>query len=153
MSTFNFPSHIKEEISISLAKNVEDVFNFIAVNFLENYPKWSPEVASVEGLSEQEFGINYQFKQVRMDKKVRTESVLTVTDFEPYQQFGYTNFKDHYHCHYLFEQAQQSLTNLTFSFDLENIDMMMRPFGKLIRSAIREGLQQTATNINQLLIH
>ena len=151
MSTFNFPSSIKEEYTVTLSKNVTDVFNFVAVDFLKNYPKWSPGVDCVEGLSEQEFGVNYQFKQIQTEKNNVTESILIVTDFEPYHQFGYSNLEDHYHCHYLFEEAQDSFTNLTFSFNLENIDIMMRPFSKLIRSAIREGLQKMADNMGELL--
>ena len=149
MSTFNFPSTIKEEYSVTLSKNVADVFNFVAVDFLKNYPKWSPEVDFVEGLSAQDFGVNYQFKQIRTD--TAAESILIVTNFEPYHQFGYNNLQDHYHCHYLFEAIQDSLTNLTLSFTLENIDIMMRPFAKLLRTAIKEGLQKMAENMSDLL--
>jgi hypothetical protein len=51
MPTSSFASDIKEEIVVSLPKNIIDVFDFVAVNFLENYRKWSPEVDLIEGLS------------------------------------------------------------------------------------------------------
>jgi hypothetical protein len=151
MSTFSFSSEIKEEITVSLSKNIAEVFDFIAVHFLDNYLKWSPEVDSIEGVSAGEFGKDYQFRQVRSDKNIINEAILTVTLYEPYHHFAYANLNDHYSCHYIFEDVQGLSTNFTFIFHFEEIDIMMRPFAKVIRSAIQEGIQQTANNIKQII--
>jgi hypothetical protein len=37
--------------SILINKPVDNVFNFIAVDFFNNYPRWSPEVQELELLS------------------------------------------------------------------------------------------------------
>ena len=37
--------------SIVINKPVNKVFNFIAVDFFKNYPRWSPEVQELELLS------------------------------------------------------------------------------------------------------
>jgi len=40
---------------------------------------------------------------------------------------------------------------LTFRFQLDDIELAMRPFLKLIRAAIQEGVTQTVTNIKELM--
>lgn len=151
MSAFDFASEIREETSIFLSKKTKEVFGFVAVDFFANYRKWSPEVDVLEGLSDGEFGVNYLFRQVQGDKNGLDEAILTVTHFEPNHHFAYANLKEHYSCHYIFEDIQGSSTRLTLVFQLENIDILMRPFNKLLRMSIQEGIRQTANNIKQLL--
>ena len=38
-------------VSTVINKPIDKVFNFIAVDFFENYPRWSPEVQELEMLS------------------------------------------------------------------------------------------------------
>ncbi len=140
-------------MTVSISKNIVDVFDFVAIHFLQNYRKWSPEVDLIEGLSAGEFGMNYQFRQVRSDKNGLSEVLLTVTQFDPPHHFAYSNFKDHYQCYFILEEELAALTHLTFGFHLEEIDLVMRPFVKLLRTAVQEGIQQTAHNIKQLLDH
>jgi hypothetical protein len=40
---------------------------------------------------------------------------------------------------------------LTFTFELQRLDMMMRPFEKLIRTAVQHGAQRTVRNLKQLI--
>ncbi len=153
MSILNFPSEVKEEITVSIPKNIVEVFDFVAVHFLQNYRKWSPEVDLIECLSAGGFAVNSQFRQVRSDKGDLSEVMLTVTQLDPPRRFAYANFKDHYQCHYVFEEGHATSTHLTFCFHLEEIDLAMRPFVKLLRTAVQEGVRQTAHNIKQLLDH
>jgi 6-pyruvoyl-tetrahydropterin synthase len=54
---------------------------------------------------------------------------------------------------YLLESSEQNQsTRLTFRFELSEIEVFMRPFQKLIRSAIEEGAENTVENIKNLII-
>jgi len=52
---------------------------------------------------------------------------------------------------YFLEGSDQKSTRLTFRFELPEIDVFMRPFQKLIRSAIEDGAENTVENIKNLL--
>jgi len=60
--------------SIVINQPVDMVFNFIAVDFFENYPRWSPEVQELELLSKPPLQLNSLVRQVRIDNMQRSES-------------------------------------------------------------------------------
>ncbi len=43
-------------------------------------------------------------------------------------------------------------TRLTFRFELTEIEVFMRPFQKLIRTAIEDGAENTVENIKNLIV-
>jgi hypothetical protein len=47
--------------------------------------------------------------------------------------------------------AGNSGTRLTFTFELRRLDLMMRPFEKLIRSAVQDGAHRTVRNLKRLI--
>jgi hypothetical protein len=51
---------------------------------------------------------------------------------------------------YQFDAASQH-TRLTFTFELRRIDLIMRPFEKLIRTAVQEGAERTVRNLKRLI--
>jgi hypothetical protein len=58
---------------------------------------------------------------------------------------------DPYKHSYLLESDSQKPTLLTFQFQLLELDVFMRPFQKLIRSAIEDGAENTVANIKNLI--
>jgi hypothetical protein len=51
---------------------------------------------------------------------------------------------------YRLDDASQH-TRLTFTFELRRIDLMMRPFEKLIRVAVQDGAERTVRNLKRLI--
>ncbi len=49
------------------------------------------------------------------------------------------------------EPADDQRTKIAFSFELEELDLTMRPFQKLIRAALQEGAAQTMEDLKSLL--
>ena len=68
--------------SIVINKPVDEVFHFIAVDFFENYPRWSPEVQELELLSAPPLQLNSLVRQVRIDNSQRSESTFKITTYK-----------------------------------------------------------------------
>jgi hypothetical protein len=143
---------IAGEASVCIEKPSEDVFHFIADHFFENYPKWSPDVVELEPLESPEVAVGIKAKQVREDNGSRVESVFEIVDYAPYQRFKFEGLNAPYrHTYTLEEKPVDKLTELTFCFELLELDVFMRPFQKLIRIAIEDGAENTVNSIKTLL--
>jgi hypothetical protein len=142
---------ISAQSSIVIARPVEDVFQFIAVDFFKNYPKWSPEVEALEQTSAGPIKVGTTGRQVRRDQGRRTESTFRVTRYEPERCFSCGGISQPpFRVIYNFEPLDQ-VTKITFTFQLLKIDFFMRPFEKLIEVAIRGGTEKTVRNLKGLL--
>ena len=62
---------------------IDRVYRFVALDFVINYPRWSPEVVSLEALSVGPVQAGFQARQVRVDQGHRSESVFAVAELEP----------------------------------------------------------------------
>ena len=152
-----FGSHrpVTGKASTLIHKPVEDVFRFIGDGFYENYPKWSPEVVDLKPLSQGPLHLGSLARQVRVDHGHRTESTFKVTDYQPNRKLLFSGVKDPYRCIYDLEPnlGSKSETRVTFTFELSEIELFMRPFEKLIRLAIQDGAERTVRNIKGLIEH
>lgn len=138
--------------SIQINKPVEEVFDFVGENFFYNYPKWALEVTEFESLDGLKVVIGAKAKQVRTDQGQEVHSLFEITDYEPFKKLGFTGITHPYRNTYLFESGNvKDSTLLIFSFELLELELFMRPFEKLIRSAIEEGADNTVQNIKSLL--
>ena len=85
-----------------------------------------------------------------MMKKI--ESTFIVDEFLPHSRFVLHGSEPEFVSIYLTENlSEESKTKLTFSFELLELDLFMRPFAKLIRSAIKEGAESTVERIKDLI--
>ena len=149
---FEATQAITGEASVCIEKASEDVFHFIADDFFENYPKWSPDVVELEPLESQEIAVGIKAKQVREDNGSRVESIFEIIDYAPNQRFKFEGLNAPYrHTYTLEEKPAQKSTELTFCFELLEVDVFMRPFQKLIRLAIEDGAENTVNSIKTLL--
>jgi len=149
---FDAAQPIAGEASVSIGQRAEEVFRFIADQFFENYPKWSPDVVELEPLDSPQVAVGRKAKQVRDDNGNRVESVFEFTDYDPYVRFKFQGVTAPYrHSFLLQETPEQHSTELTFRFELMEIDVFMRPFEKLIRMAIEDGAENTVNSIKTLL--
>lgn len=152
MWSFHTESSAKAEATITINQESEKVFDFVASDFVSNYPRWAPEIELVTARSEGPIRVDYRLSLRRAETTDETEYFLRVTIFEPPTRFSYESLSEPYHGHYFFSDLEQALTTqLTFEFQLDEIELAMRPFIKLIRNAIQEGVTQTVSNIKQLV--
>ncbi|MEI7867249.1 MAG: SRPBCC family protein [Candidatus Methylumidiphilus sp.] len=137
--------------SITISRPTEDVFKFISIDFFQNYPKWSPEVIQLEALTEGPVKLGIIARQVRVDQGHRTESKFRVTVYEPNKCLCFTGVSDPYRCTYeLVDSNPGKAARLSFTFELLEIQMFMRPFEKLIRKVVQDGTERTVRNIKRL---
>lgn len=140
--------------SIVINRPISDVFDFVAVDFFKNYPKWAPEVVEFESLSGTNVKIGSQFRQLRYDQAQKAEIVLCVTDFVANEQFILEAVTGEFRDSYNFESCNDiDATRITFCFEMFHLDVSMIPFIKLIRTAIEEGIDNSLENINNLIMY
>jgi len=138
--------------SVSISSTPEEVFEFIGVNFFTNYPKWSPEVVKLERLTDGPVQLRTLARQVRVDQGRRSESKFRVTKFESCKCICFAGVSDPYRCTYNLQPlAPDNTTRLTFTFELLELQPFVRPFEKLVRVAVRDGAERTASNIKRLI--
>lgn len=140
------------QASVEINKTIDEVFTYIGENFFDNYPKWAVEVVEFEPLTGKEVFVGAQAKQIRKDNGAKVESVFEITDYEPQSKLIFQGLAAPYKHSYLLESNQEKHpTRLIFRFELLELDVFMRPFEKLIRSAIEDGAENTVENIKNLM--
>jgi hypothetical protein len=138
--------------SIVINQPVDKVFNFIAVDFFENYPRWSPEVQELELLSKPPLQLNSLVRQVRIDNGQRSESTFKITTYNVGQKLVFEGVSNAYRCTYDFASTNPTAnTQVTFTFELLKLEMFMLPFEKLISIAVQEGAKRTVRNLKNLI--
>jgi hypothetical protein len=132
---------------------VEQVFRFIGAEFLANYPRWSPEVVGLRALSEGPVRAGFLVRQVRVDHGHKSESTFKVTDYVANRRMSFNGVSNAYRCLYEFEPPGGSaeVTRVTFTFEFPELEMMLRPFEKLVRIAVQEGADRTVRNLKGLI--
>jgi hypothetical protein len=150
--SFDSSNHVDGEASIQINKPIFEVFSFIGEHFYDNYPKWAVEVIDFEPLDGREVFVGSKAKQIRNENGATVESVFQITDYQPAVKLIFKGLTAPYIHSYMLESTNDnSNTLLTFKFELTEIDMFMRPFLKLIRSAIEDGAEITVENIKNLV--
>lgn len=126
------------------------VYEFIAVEFVTNYPRWSSEVVELQALSEGPVRIGFRARQVRIDRGHKSESIFEVSELEPSRCICFNGVSAPYRCRYEFDDLRGS-TRLTFTFELLKVEPHMRPFEKLIRMELADGAKRTVRKLQVLL--
>jgi hypothetical protein len=141
---------VTAQASIEIERSPDAVYTFIAEEFERNYPRWSPEVRQLRMISKGPMRVGTIARQVRVDQGRRTESTFKITHMEPAQRLTFEGTTFPFLVDYRFA-AVSAHTRLTFTFELRRIDLMMRPFEKLIRAAVQDGAERTVRNLKRLI--
>ena len=141
---------VRGQASTVIARPPEQVFEFVAVDFFKNYQRWSPEVVSLQPVSQGRVRVGTTCRQVRVDQGRRTESTFRVTVFEPGKRVDFKGISSPFLVSYRLD-AVADRTRLTFTFELSRLEFYMRPFEKLVRTAVQEGAERVVRNINDLM--
>ena len=91
-------------------------------------------------------------KQVREDQGALVESVFEITEYQPVVQLIFKGIGEPYKHSYFLQSEDLDITELTFCFELSEIEVFMRPFQKLIRASIEDGAENTVENIKNLML-
>ena len=125
-------------------------YEIIGDRFFENYQKWCPQVVELEQLSPPPIGVGAKGRQVTRDRGIDSESFFEVSQYKPEKILEISGVSEPFRSSYEFEEKFGG-TRVVFTFELKEIELVMRPFQKLIRTALQEGAIQTIENIKQLL--
>lgn len=127
------------------------VFEFIADRFHENYQRWMPDVVELEPLDGVPLKVGSKVRQVRLENDEAVTSTFEVIEFEKCEHFSFQGIDMPYRQIYRIEAVGPSQSNVTFRFELLEVELFMRPFIKLLRSAIHEGVENTVDTLTSLL--
>lgn len=143
---------IKGQSSIDIERPVATVYDFVIVRFFENYPRWSPEVRELELLNNDRVEQGTRGRQVRVDRGRRSETVFEITRLEPERAADFDGDREaRFALRYRFEAPAEAHCRLHLEFELKRVELFMRPFEKLIRTAIQDGTDRTVRNIKTLV--
>ncbi|SOD41421.1 SRPBCC family protein [Nitrosovibrio sp. Nv4] len=128
------------------------VFKYIGEDLFANYPKWSPEVKELEQLGDGPVKLGTIARQVRVDQGHRSESKFRITIYEPYKRLAFAGLSEPFRCIYeLQDDRDGKSVKLQFTFELLEIQVFMRPFEPLVRTAVQDGAERTVRNIKRLI--
>ncbi|NCC28330.1 MAG: polyketide cyclase [Gammaproteobacteria bacterium] len=126
------------------------VFGFVVEDFIHNYPRWSPEVQSLQAITQGPIRVGWIGRQIRVDQGRRTDSRFRVVALESGRRVSFRGTTDPYLIEYRFEPIGEH-THLTFIFELARLGLALRPFEKLIRIAAQEGAERVIHNLKGLI--
>jgi hypothetical protein len=141
---------IKAEASILIDKPREQVCSFVAQDFFDNYPRWSPEVTALEKITPGPLRVGTTGRQVRNDAGYVTRSTFSVTVYEPPVRIAFASRSSpHYRVRYTFHPAGDR-TRVSFSFELK-LNLLLKPFERVLDKMIRVQGERVVSNIRTLL--
>lgn len=141
---------ITAKADVLVFQKVEQVYRFVAIDFVANYPRWSAEVVELKPLSDGPVQLGYQARQVRVDQGHKTESTFEVAELEPLKRVCFKGITAPYRSIYEFDNLSPS-TRVIFTFELEKLEPRLRPFEKLIRIAVQDGAKRTVRKLKLLI--
>lgn len=141
---------LRSHNSIVIKRSIEDVYQFVAVDFFANYQKWSPEVCELEQLTGGRMRVGVTGRQVRRDHGYLSEAYFRVTQMTPLRDLHFSSLSEPcFDVRYLFEPVAGA-TRLTFDFELTP-SLAMLPFQSLVQNAVTQGGRRTVANLQTIL--
>jgi hypothetical protein len=141
--------------SILIDRPAPEVYAFIADDFTRNYRRWSPEVQRLEMLTPGPLRVGSRARQVRVDQGRRTDCTFRITALDRPSRVCFAETGDQFRIEYLIVPgaggAAEAPTRLTFGFQLNRLELDMRPFEKLIRAALQDGAERVVRNLKRLV--
>jgi hypothetical protein len=143
-------SMISGESTIMISRSVEAVFDFVAVGFFQNYPRWSPEVIELRSLSPGPMRVGTVGQQVRVDYGKRHAAMFRVTDFACCRRIAFEGLTSPFTIDYRFDGSGEA-TRVAFGFRLLRLNFFMRPFERRIRHMVDEASARMIENLKRVV--
>ena len=123
--------------SIIINRPVLLVYEFVALKFFENYPKWALEVVNFMPINGNPMAVGALARQTRFEQGQHVESTFEVAKLENNQLLELMGLSEPYRHRYLFESPIEEKTLLTFIFELLELDFWFcRKFSKVRKTTI-----------------
>ena len=136
--------------SVVINRTVDDVYQFVAVDFFRNYRKWCPEVSELEQITHGAMRVGVTGRQVRYDMGYRSEATFRVTRLMPMRELQFASLtKPEFGVCYRFEPVM-SKTRLRFNFRLK-LPLYMLPMQQHVEDVVSKGGSRVVTNLQALL--
>jgi len=136
--------------SILINRSIEDVYQYVVLDFFDNYQKWCPEVSELEKLTHGDMRVGVTGRQVRYDHGYRSEAYFRVTQMVPLRELRFASLsKPDFDVKYLL-QVEAAATRVTFDFKLEP-PLLMLPLRGRLHDIIRQGGRRVVNNLQKLL--
>lgn len=126
------------------------VYHFVVLDFVRNYPRWSPEVCDLQVHTPGPLRVGWQARQTRVDQGRRTQSDFQVVQLDPGHRVSFKGIHDPYCIDFTIE-ADGSFAMVAFAFELSKLSLPLRPFEKLIRMVVQDGVERTVRNLKRLI--
>ena len=141
---------VRAQANIEIQRAPESVYRFITDDFARNYPRWSPESERASVVVKGAVTRRHPRASGARRSRARTESTFKITQMQPHQRLTFQGTSFPFVVDYRIG-AGNAHTKLSFTFELRRLDLMMRPFEKLIRVAVQEGAERTVRNLKRLI--
>lgn len=145
------PASVSAAATALIEHDIRSVFRFVARDFFSNYRRWCPQVVELEPDEGTIAEPGVLARQVTLDRGIRSESTFEVVEINEPRHFVLEGRSEPFRTVYEFGPAPEDATELTFRFEMKQLELSMRPFAKLIRAAIQEGAEQTVENLKNIL--
>jgi len=146
---------VSARASVLIDRPAPEVYAFVADDFTRNYRRWSPEVQRLELLTPGPLRVGSRARQVRVDQGRRTDHTFRVVALDRPSRVCFAEAGDQFRIEYLMAPGAggpaEAPTRLTFGFQLNRLELYMRPFEKLIRAALQDGAERVVQNIKRLV--
>jgi len=140
---------LQAQAETRIARPTPQVFRFAADDFHHNYPRWSPEVEELTVLSQGPIEPGWTARQVRNDKGRRTEATFRVRNYETNRRITFEGISRPFFLDYRFEPIAEQ-TRVHLHFELKQLDLVWRPFKRVIAKSMQEIAERTVENLKTL---
>lgn len=141
---------VKTQARCWIQATPQSVYDFVVLDFARNYPRWSPEVCDLQVLTPGPLRPGWRARQTRVDQGRRTQSEFEVIQLEPGHRISFQGIHDPYRIDFSIE-ADGRFALVTFTFELFRLSLPLRPFEKLIRLVVQDGVERTVRNLKTLV--
>lgn len=145
------PAPVSGTAKALVSRTVDAVYGFVARDFFSNYQSWCPQVVELEPNHNAHVHPGVVARQVTLERGIRSESTFEIVEVLEPCRLTLEGRSEPFRSCYEFEPAPSEATEITFQFEMRELDLSMRPFAKLIRAAIQEGAEQTVENLKRIL--
>jgi hypothetical protein len=141
---------LKAHAEVLIERAPHQVFQFVADDFLLNYPRWSPEVQCLEAITRGPMQVGWVGRQIRLDQGRRSDSQFRVTVFDAGRQLTFEGMTAPYRIDYQFRSLLDQ-TRVSFTFELLELSLTLRPFKNMVRRAVQQTTDRMVTNLKTLV--
>ncbi len=151
MSSSGSAGVIRGAASMVVQRPLCAVFDFAGHRFFENYTRWSPQVVEFEPFAQGSPKAGMRARQTTLDRGVRTVSTFEIASFVPPRSIRLEGVSEPFVARYDFEKQSGDSTLVSFSIEVKERRLFMRPFRQFLRESLDEGALRTVENLKRAL--